>query len=349
MEHGSILKRTAEESRAWAAGGVLLFRGWQAVPAAVLIVYLVGGLFAPSSIPMRDFPGSYTFGRDTVESILFISSRIGRFAIPATAIGVAVGCGVAWALSRTPRYVTYPAYAVLVVSGLPTIALAFSAEVYLEFDLPFTSGEYAYGVLILTTVAATGAFWILVLGYYRDVADRYWAWVGLCFFAGLSLTVLAIWQAPEVYGFETGDVSPFFHCHWYRLDTQYPEWDCRVGDNEFLMQWYVWLPPMAILALLASSILMAVWSALLLRQPSAHTVVFVDVTESALSCPFPVANYTDGPVLTCRCRLRLASRTRGTGGGAGAVPYLGRPSPRGTGSSGMSSIGWSRLRSRRVR
>ena len=301
------MKWIADNLRERVVGVILLFKGWQAIPAAILIIYLLAGLFAPPEMPPPRFPivpesrdyyalispfgggppdgemqilGSDRLGRDILQSILFVSSRVERFAIPASLLGVAVGFAAAWALSRTPRYAKYAACAALAVAFVPAIALAYSAEIktglyHIFSPLPNSSmGEHAVKLLIPATVSAAGTFSIMAFKRSRDSVDQahsipHLGWAGVCLFASLSLTILAIWQAPSVYGFETGDVSPFFHCvdHSVQPVILAVGVGCSTYSN-YLMEWHVWLPITAVLMALASSVLLALWSASVLFRRS---------------------------------------------------------------------------------
>ena len=282
----------------------LLYRQWWAAPLAILFIYLVAGLFAPSETTSRH-PRIELW--ENVEATLFVASRIERYAIPASALGVVGGFGLAWILSRMPRHARYAAHVVVAVLSAPIVVLAFSqAPLTGSFGFFSLAGhvrhfEYAYGVLILTVVAALCTFCIANLWHsrllvgpasafsqnpagtasIRDLllAGRSWSWVGLCLFASLSLTTLAVWQSPESYGFRTSDVSSLWVPCWpyspYGRMIGEPGWGCP-ADSSYLMQWQVWLPQMSILFVLASSILMATCFASQLRRNSGIAAVFND-------------------------------------------------------------------------
>ena len=269
-----------------------LFRRWWTAPAAILFIYMVAGLLAPSEMTSR-YPRSGV--SDTVESILFVASRIERYAIPASVLGIIIGFGMALGLSRMPRHARYTAYVAVASLSAPIVVLSFSTEAHEGYHHVFPLVEffrhlkYGYGVLILAIVAALCAFCIANLRYSgvfseptsassQDAANaasslgllfsrRSWSWVGLCFFASLSLTIVAIWQIPELYGFKTGDVSPLSaDCRPDGPYLSFDEWGCRPADYSYLMQWLSWLPQMSTLLVLAASILMATGFASQLRR-----------------------------------------------------------------------------------
>ena len=192
----------------------------------------------------------------------------------------------------------YAAYVAVAALSAPIVVLAFSQSPltgsYGFFSLAghVRHFEYAYGVLILAVVAALCTFCIANLRRSRLFAGpasascqnparaapirdllltgRSWSWVGLCFFASLSLTILAVWQSPESYGFRTSDVSSLWVPCWpYSPYGRFgePGWGCP-ADSSYLMQWQVWLPQMSVLLVLASSILMAAWFTSQLRRNS---------------------------------------------------------------------------------
>ena len=219
---------------------IMPFKGWQAIPAAILLIYLLAGLFAPPEMPPRRFPvvpktpasvsnpplgrwpggilGSDALGRDIFRSILFVSSRIERFAIPASVLGVVVGFAAAWVMSRMSPYARYAAYAVLVAVFAPAVVMAYSDGIGLRFYSIFSPlwnssiGEYAGKILIPAVVSAVGTFLIIAFKHSRDSTIRtqqssydaadaasrsanpratpIWWWVGVCFFVSLSLTIL---------------------------------------------------------------------------------------------------------------------------------------------------------------
>ena len=273
----------------------LLYRQWWAVPSAILFTYLVAGLFAPSETASR-YPRIELW--EFVEATLFVASRIQRYAIPASALGVVVGFGLAWTLSRMPRHARYAAYVVVGALFVPIAALAFSQSPHIGlYSLLSLAGHfmrvgYAHDVLVLSTVAALCTFCIANLRRSRLFAGPAsassqnpvwtmsspgpllngwsWSWVGLCFFASLSLTILAVWQSPESYGFRTRDVSSLWVPCWpYSPHGRIgePGWGCP-ADSSYLLQWQVWLPQMSVLLVLASSIIMATWFASRLRRTS---------------------------------------------------------------------------------
>lgn len=126
-----------------AAGTLRIFKGWQAIPAAILAVYLLVGILVPIDWESVRASGSHTdgvppLGRDAesgellllgsdyrgidlFDYVLWGAYQVALYAVPATLIGMAVGWAAAWGVSTLSRRLRYAAYAVLAAVFIPTV------------------------------------------------------------------------------------------------------------------------------------------------------------------------------------------------------------------------------------
>ncbi len=128
--------------RAWGKLLAVLrpLKGWQAVPAAFLAIYLLVGLLGPPTTSGMSVSKEYVpplgtvegrvllFGSDWRNKDLFeytaaLASMISRNVLPAVALGVAVGWGLAWGVGKLPRGTRIIAYVVLALAFMPAAAL----------------------------------------------------------------------------------------------------------------------------------------------------------------------------------------------------------------------------------
>ena len=147
-----------------------MLKGWQAIPAAILAVYLVVGLFvAPdwnSSVrldggkvvhdipPLGTHPDSGKLlilgvdyrDLDLFEYILLVASRIARYALPAALLGLAVGWVAAYVASRLSRRLRYVAYAGMAAAFIPSVVSGFDLR---DLDLALFPVWFHYGGQLL--------------------------------------------------------------------------------------------------------------------------------------------------------------------------------------------------------
>ena len=118
-------------------------KGWQAIPATILAVYLLVGILVPIDWESVRASGSHTdgvppLGRDAesgellllgsdyrgidlFEYVLWGAYQVALYAVPATLIGMAVGWAAAWGVSTLSRRLRYASYAVLAAVFIPTV------------------------------------------------------------------------------------------------------------------------------------------------------------------------------------------------------------------------------------
>lgn len=137
-----------------AAGTLHTLKGWQAIPAAILAVYLLVGILVPIDWESVRASGSHTdgvppLGRDPesgellllgsdyrgidlFDYVLWGAYQVALYAVPATLIGMAVGWAAAWGVSTLSRRLRYAAYAVLATVFIPAAVSTLDLK---EFDL----------------------------------------------------------------------------------------------------------------------------------------------------------------------------------------------------------------------
>ena len=137
-----------------AAGALRALKGWQAIPAAILAVYLLVGILVPIDWESIRASGSHTdgvppLGRDAesgellllgsdyrgidlFDYVLWGAYQVALYAVPATLIGMAVGWAAAWGVSTLSRRLRYASYAVLAAVFIPAAVSTLDLK---EFDL----------------------------------------------------------------------------------------------------------------------------------------------------------------------------------------------------------------------
>ena len=101
-----------------------LLRGWQALPAAVLVAFFITGIVGLVVRPhLVSHAGTVHYNPHT---LLSIAGYFASHLVPASLIGIAIGWALARIVSGTPRPLRYAAYLIMAAWFIPAIASYFS-------------------------------------------------------------------------------------------------------------------------------------------------------------------------------------------------------------------------------
>ena len=316
-----------------------MLKGWQAVPAAFLAVYLLIGLVVATLTSLLSQP-NVLHDWLTENRILYLSSQVARYALPAALLGGVVGWATACSVSRMPRPMRYVAYVVLAAVFLPAVVSIYDSipglklfpfSIYFHsitrqsaelFDIRLTTDVVR--LLLLATAASVWTFLIMTFRYSLDPRDRIRTqspesdgaassttrvlagsrgdravlWVVLSFVASLGLLFLTMLlvTSDEILS-RQGNMGVFPY-----VDVDFPNrlmgshcailprpaWCDPPYWQGKILQWQNWMPAVIVLLVLASTIMMSMWLASMLRgKAENHSQAVSDSTTDAPPYPFP--------------------------------------------------------------